>query len=96
MNKVSLLKKRAQEFKLLLTEAERTDPWVGRVLDELEPLFNGIENGSIQPPIPFGTYRRKFRSDDPKYGMHTAICSAESEFNSALEDWPSKSWYGPT
>jgi hypothetical protein len=92
MSKVDLLKMRAVEFKLLLQAAQRSDPWLSRVLDEIEPLFVGIADGSVQPPLPFGAYRPRFRSDDARYGMHTPICKAESEFNSALEDWPSKPW----
>jgi hypothetical protein len=93
MDNLELLRLRAAEFRKLLQQAERTDPGLSKVLVELEPLFEAIAQGSLKPPLPFRTYRPKFNSEDSRYGMNTPIFSAESDFNSALEDWPSKAWY---
>lgn len=60
--------------------------------DMLEPLFklfDAIERGEVAPPTE-GRYRNPFHLEDPAYGMRTEFNQASAEFQSALEDWPSK------
>lgn len=92
MAKLDLLHQATQKFLSLLIETAKTDTELQKIIDENNALFVDIKRGLITPPC-LGRYRGRFHSEDPKYGGHTPLFSAESAFISALEDWRSKPWY---
>ena len=92
MNKQDLLYQATLKFESLLIATAKTDPDLMEVIDQNCALFNDIKLGLITPPY-LGTYKGHFHSEDPKYGGHTPLFSAEAEFISALKDWRSKPWY---
>ena len=92
MDKQELLHQAARKYLQLLTEQSKIDPDLLEVIDRNRVLFDDIENGLIIPPHP-GRYKWDFHSEDPKYGGHTKLFSAQAELISALEDWRSKPWY---
>lgn len=92
MNKEDLLYQATQKFLSLLIETAKNDADLLEVIDKNSALFAEIKMGLITPPY-LRPYKCHFHSEDPKYGGHTPLFSAESEFISALKDWRSKPWY---
>lgn len=92
MERARLLHQAADEFRRLLESFADSDRDIAEMLADLRPLFADITAGAVVPPAT-GRYRVRFHSEDPKYGLGTALFSAESAFVSALEDWRSRPWY---
>ena len=92
MDKKEFLICATEKFLSLLIETAKNDADLLRVINKNSALFADIKMGLITPPYP-GQYKDNFHSEDLKYGGHTSLFSAESEFISALEDWRSKPWY---
>lgn len=92
MDKVNLLRQATDDFRRLLESLAPSDRDIALMLAELRPLFTDIEAGAVVPPVA-GRYRVRIHSEDPKYGLGTALFSAQADFISALEDWRSRPWY---
>ena len=96
MDKQLLLIERMKDLRFALANAATTDPRVLRILERYTPLFDEIEAGNIVPPRT-GLYRNPMFARDSvfenEYGPGSKLSTADSAFLSALEDWPSQSWY---
>ena len=92
MDKVSLLKERAANFRKLLEqyEAKNTDAML--LLKWLTPLFQEIDVGNIHPPRRY-EFNSSLGKDNPFYEPDKPFHSAEAAFVAALEDWESQEWY---
>jgi hypothetical protein len=92
MDKVQLLHQATGRFRSLLESLATNDRDIAELLAALRPLFADIDAGRVVPPTT-GRYGARIHSEDPKYGLGTAVFSAQADFWSALEDWPSRPGY---
>jgi hypothetical protein len=92
MDKTELLLKCANELRVQLADALRTDRGLMSISDSLQPLFLEIESGGVTPPA-VGRFDFPFHSDDSRYGSGTALFSAAAAFESALLDSASQPWF---
>lgn len=89
LNKVELLNEKTREFRALILKLSAADRSLNYMLEPLFTLFDEIEKGEVVPPTE-GKYRSPFHIENPTYGIRTEFSEASAEFQSALEDWPSK------
>lgn len=92
VDKVELLKSKAEKFRSLLTEHQLANGDAMLLLRWLEPLFDEIEQGKVVPPKRYD-YRNALGKDSPFYEPNSPFSAAEADFSAALEDWASQSWY---
>lgn len=92
MDKMSLLKERAGNFRKLLEQYEANSTDAGLLLKWLTPLFQEIEIGKIYPPRPY-KFHNSLGKDSSFYEPDKPFHSAEAAFVAALEDWESQEWY---
>lgn len=89
MSKAALLNRKMREFRALVSKLSAKDQSLNDMLEPVFTLFEAIEKGEVVPPAE-GRYRNPFHLEDPTYGMRTEFNEKSAEFQSALEDWPSK------
>lgn len=93
MTKRELLIEKMHRFKHLMESMTSAHPEMRSTLRSLSDLFADIESGRISVPCE-GRYRSPFPLDVfDYYAQGTPLLHADAEFQSALEDWPSKPWY---
>lgn len=93
MTKLELLVEKMSLFRGLLQSMVSAHPEIRSTLQSLSGLFADIDSGRISVPCE-GRYRSPFPLDVfDYYAQGTPLLHADAEFQSALEDWPSKSWY---
>ena len=93
MMKQELLIEKMRNFKHLMESMTPAHPEIRSTLQSLSGLFADIDSGRISVPCE-GRYRSPFPLDVfDYYAQGTPLLHADAEFQSALEDWPSKSWY---
>ena len=98
MDKQLLLTERMRVLRAALEEAQLDDPRIRPILENYSPFFDQIEAANIVPPWLGGYHNPIFGKDsvfENRYGMGSALSIANSDFKSALEDWPSRSSYRP-
>ena len=92
MEKIEFLIERMLVFRAMLILDAPNDSMLGRLLEELQPLFREIEIGRIVPPQE-GLFEQPFQGEGTTYGYPHPLYSAAAEFRGALEDWRSKPWW---
>jgi len=98
LDKQRLLIERMRILRAALQEAALEDSRLRPILDHYSPFFDEIEAGNIVPPWLGGYHNPIFGRDsvyEKMYGMGSDLSIANSDFKSALEDWPSRSSYRP-
>ena len=86
LDKRELLLEKMRIFREMLVVAEVHDPGLWRLLETLNPLFEEIEDGCIDPPYK-GGYTIPFQGDGVTYEYPHPLFLASAEFNAALFDW---------
>jgi hypothetical protein len=87
------LRQRTLAYMRVLEEIGKSEYAVHLVRENFQPLFAAILAGEVRAPAE-GVYESPFFLDiAPYYAPGTPLLSAQAEFISALEDWPSKPWY---
>lgn len=92
MDKVELLKRRAEEFEGLLSRYAEHDVDVSLVRQKIGPLLDLIRLGEVVPPYNYEYGRHLFNTEGPLF-QYADLCAAEAKFVAALEDWYSQPWF---
>jgi hypothetical protein len=92
MEKIKNLQEKAKILRRLPEQFAKAEPDAAQLLTLLLPLFVEIDAGNVSPPQKY-THGLALGKEPELYERHKEIFSAEADFTSALEDWPSQAWY---
>lgn len=86
MDNVERLKMAAANLRQKLTHYAGTDSDAAWVLERMTPIFRGIENGDIVPPIR-NKFRYYFANTDAPLFRYEDLGELAAEYSKALELW---------